>query len=71
MRKQDFVAILGSLSNFIANERVEAYNEAIDMMLTNTREWMRDKGIATEAKDLPELLYEIEAHFTAGKTGSD
>jgi hypothetical protein len=59
----DFVVIMHDLSNFIQNERTSSYNEGVDMMLANVREWMRLQGITPKAKtDLPELLDEIAAH---------
>lgn len=59
----DLVDILGRLTNFIQNERVRAYNEGVDMMLNNVREWMRLNGCAPKGDNLPDLLDEIAAHI--------
>ena len=61
----DFVGIVHDLSNFIQNERTSSYNEGVNMMLANVREWMRLQGITPNAKDLPELLDEIAAYLAS------
>jgi hypothetical protein len=60
----DFVGIVGAITNFVQNERIKAYNEAVDMMLDNTRAWMIENGI-TPIPDaaMPTLLDQIGARF--------
>jgi hypothetical protein len=62
--RDDFVGVVGAITNFVENERIRAYNEAVDMMLDKTRTWMIDKGI-TPIPDasMPTLLDQIEARF--------
>lgn len=65
----DFVDIIGSLTNFVQNERVAAHNEGVDEMLDAIRSWMIFEGIrmtsgeATPNESVPELLNEIKSHF--------
>lgn len=62
--RDDFVNIIGSLTNFVQNERVAAYNEAVDDMLNNVRAWLREHGREPKGKYLPELLDEVGSCFT-------
>lgn len=66
--RDDFVDIIGSLTNFVQNERVAAYNEAVDMMLGSVREWMRAQGIRPDSEHLPELLDKIKANLANAPT---
>jgi hypothetical protein len=56
MAKDDFVDIVGSLTNFVQNERVAAYNEAVDDMLNSLREWVRLEGFPPSGDHLPDIL---------------
>jgi hypothetical protein len=62
--RDDFVGVVGAITNFVENERIKAYNEAVDMMLDNTRAWMIENGI-TPIPDaaMPTLLDQIGARF--------
>jgi hypothetical protein len=61
----DFVSILGSLTNFVENERVRAYNDGVDMMLGQTKKWMQMSGMLPRGDNLTDLLVEIEAQVAA------
>lgn len=58
----DFVDLIGHLTNFVQNERVKSYNEAVDMMLQSAREWLRLNGAAPQGDNMPDLLDEIAEH---------
>lgn len=57
--RDDFVGVVSGLTTYIQNERSKAYNEAVDMMLESTREYLRHSGATPRGKHLPELLDEI------------
>jgi hypothetical protein len=63
MSGDDFVGIVGQLTNFIENERTGAYNEGVDMILGNAKAWMREEGISPKSDNIPSLLDEIKAYF--------
>ena len=67
--EDDLVGILGSLANFIQNQRIMAYNEAIDTMLSHVRNWMREEGLSANGNDLKSLLDEIKTEWIAAKKG--
>lgn len=66
----DFVTIVEQLAGFIQNERTSSYNEGVDMILGNVREWMRLEGIAPKGACLPDLLDEIAEHLRGDVGGS-
>lgn len=59
--RDDFVGIVSGLTNYIQNERVRAYNEAVDMMLNSAREYLQMHDVVPQGKHLPELLDEVQA----------
>jgi len=52
----DFVGIMGDLANFVQNERVAAYNEAVDEMLTHVKNWVREQKIDPTGDNIPDIL---------------
>lgn len=42
--ERDFVALIGSLTNFVQNERVRAYNEGVDAALGEERQTIADEA---------------------------
>lgn len=69
----DFVGLIGSLTNYIQNQRVASYNEAVDDMLRSVRQWMilHDVHHGDGDRDLPEMLDSIAHHFNArGERGT-
>ncbi len=64
----DFLSIMGDLTNYVQNERTSSYNEGVDMILGNVREWMHLEGIKPKGEHLPDLLNEIAAHIRGERT---
>lgn len=60
---RDFVEIVAGLTGFIERERLDSYNEGVDMILDSIREWMRNRGISASGDNAPDLLDEIAAHL--------
>jgi hypothetical protein len=54
--RDDFVDLIGGLTNYIQNERVRSYNEGVDMVLHSAREWLRLRGYSHDADNMPDLL---------------
>jgi len=63
----DFVDLIGSLTNYIHNERIAAHNEAINMMLNEIRGWMNGQDIPHNGNTVPDLLHEIREALTPDK----
>lgn len=52
----DFVELVGSLTNFVQNERTAAYNEAVDDMHNSIREWIRLQKLKPSGDNIPDML---------------
>ena len=52
----DFVGIIGSLTNFVQNQRIASYNEAVDDMQNSVRGWIVEQGVKPVGEHIPELL---------------
>jgi hypothetical protein len=62
---EDFVGLIGGLTNYIQNQRVASYNEGVDDMLRSVRGWMAMHEIDHNERALPEMLDTIAHHFKA------
>jgi hypothetical protein len=57
IERNDFVSIVEGLTGFIQNERVAAYNEAVDTCLADIKNWIREQNIDPGTHDnIPDLL---------------
>ena len=56
MATDDFVDLVGHLTNFVQNERVAAYNEAVTDMKKSVKDWIREQKLDPVGDDIPTLL---------------
>lgn len=61
----DFVDIMGTLTNFIQGQRNIAYNEAVDEMLSSVKQWVRLQGIESAGDYIPVVLNDFLEKYEA------
>lgn len=58
----DFMEVVTTLTTYVQNERVRAYNEGVDDMIGSIKKWMELHSMSPIGTDVPGLLDSINAY---------